>query len=165
VTTTTTTTTTVPPVPPGALAASVFDRHLIISGSAGDDTITVTKVGKSRYAVDTHGAAITLGTGCTFDGTFPKCGGSDVQILGKAGNDHLTVVGSVHSTIDAGDGNDVMIGGTSADTFIGGPGFDTVDYTNRTGQLIVGTPGTGSDDGAKREHDNIEADVEQVLLP
>jgi hypothetical protein len=63
-----------------------------------------------------------------------------------------------------GNGNDWMIGGTAADTFWGGPGTDTVDYSGRTG-AIVGTIGAGPIDGAKKEHDNIEADVEQVVLP
>ena len=57
-----------------------------------------------------------------------------------------------------------MVGGTSADVFEGDAGFDTVDYSGRTG-TIIGTPGTGADDGTRREHDNIEADVEQVILP
>ena len=52
----------------------------------------------------------------------------------------------------------------ATDVIHGGNGIDTVDYTYRQGEIIHGTPGAGPD-GTTREHDDIGADVERVLLP
>ena len=77
----------------------------------------------------------------------------------------LTEDDAVRGFINGHYGNDVMVGGTGADVFEGGPGVDKVDYSQRLGEHITGTPGTGSDDGRPGEGDNVMADVEQVLFP
>jgi Ca2+-binding RTX toxin-like protein len=122
------------------------------------------KVRNNRLAVDANGAPIIAGAGCSVASGVAQCGGKSFAVAAGAGTDRITVSGAVHSTQDGGDGNDWMIGGTSSDVFTGGAGFDVVDYSTRTG-TITGTPGTGADDGTRREGDNIMGDVEQVILP
>jgi hypothetical protein len=161
---TTTTTTTVPPSG-GTVSAAIVNKVLTIVGTDASETITVTKVRNNRYTVEVTGAAVTLGYGCTRSLTTITCTGDSVRIDGGAGNDDIRVVGSVKSVQNGGAGNDKMRSGASADVFNGGIGTDTVDYSSRIGETITGTPGTGADDGTRREHDNIGADVEQVLLP
>jgi Ca2+-binding RTX toxin-like protein len=107
---------------------------------------------------------IVLGANCGVNDTGVHCQGKSFVVNGNGGDDHITVSGGVRSTQYGGDGNDWMVGGNLADVFNGGNGFDTVDYSQRT-TTIVGTPGTGADDGASRERDNIMGDVEQVILP
>jgi hypothetical protein len=163
---TTTTTTTVVPPPQGANAAAVRSGVLVVTGSPGDDVLTVRKVRSHSFTVNANGAPVALGPGCSLGSGVITCVGvNTVEIDGGDGNDRITVVGDVHSTLNGGNGDDWFVGGTGPDVFNGGPGFDTVDYSARTGQTITGTPGTGADDGRSREHDNIGADVERVILP
>jgi hypothetical protein len=167
-TTRATTTTTAPPPPPqppaGVISVAVNGTTVVVTGSTGNDTLQLWKIRNNRLAVDANGAAIVAGAGCSVSSGVAQCGGKSFAIAGGAGADRITVSGAVHSTQDGGDGNDWMIGGTSSDMFIGGAGFDVVDYSTRTG-TITGTPGTGADDGTRREADNIMSDVEQVILP
>jgi Ca2+-binding RTX toxin-like protein len=66
---------------------------------------------------------------------------------------------------DGGAGDDALSAGLerdAADTFSGGDGIDTVDFSGRTAPVIVtidGLPG----DGATGEQDNVGTDIERVL--
>jgi Ca2+-binding RTX toxin-like protein len=135
-----------------------------VVGSSGNDTIVVRKY-KQRLYISANGAPMQFGNRCVVSGSEIQCNGSPLVIQGLGGNDRLTVNGTVRSTLDGGTGNDWLVGGSSGDVFIGGDGFDTVDYSARIGQTITATPGTGSDDGRRREGDDIRGDVEQVILP
>jgi hypothetical protein len=171
---TTTTSTTLPPLPPTTVAqpppttstitVSSDGKIVTVVGSSAADVIHAWKPQSGRVGVNGNGASITAGANCSVTAGTATCKGSSVSIAGGAGNDQITVTGALPSVQNGGDGNDWLIGGTSADDFWGGAGYDTVDYSGRTG-TITGTPGTGADDGRRREHDNIEADVEQVILP
>ena len=162
----TTTTTTTTAVPTNKVSIAVVSRALVIAGTAANESILVTKVRNNRYSVAVAGAPLALGPGCTqVDDVVTCAGGKSVRIDGGGGNDTLRVSGSVRSTLTGGSGNDTLQGGTAADVFAGGIGTDVVDYTNRIGETIIATPGTGNDDGRRRERDDIGADVEQVRLP
>jgi Ca2+-binding RTX toxin-like protein len=164
--TTTITTTTTTVVPTNKVSIAVVSRALVITGTAANESILVAKVRNNRYSVAVAGAPLALGPGCTqVDDVVTCAGGKSVRIDGGAGNDTLRVSGSVRSTLTGGSGNDTLQGGTAADVFAGGIGTDVVDYTNRIGETIIATPGTGNDDGRRRERDDIGADVEQVRLP
>ena len=54
-------------------------------------------------------------------------GAGDDDLLAKAGNDEL----------NGGPGKDHLDGGIGPDDITGGTEFDTVDYSNRTGNLII----------------------------
>jgi hypothetical protein len=159
-----TTTTTLPPPTGSVVSVSSDGSTVTVVGTAQADTLHAYKPQHGRVAIDANGAPITAGTNCSVAAGIATCKGGSVSISGMGGDDRITVTGALPSTQIGGDGNDWMIGGTSADVFEGDAGFDTVDYSGRTG-TITGTPGTGADDGVKREHDNIYADVEQVILP
>jgi Ca2+-binding RTX toxin-like protein len=104
---------------------------------------------------DVFSAAGNAATGAAF--------GSAVTVYGGDGNDALR----------GGGGDDVLNGGAGADTFTtaaiadgadtynGGAGSDTVDYSNRTGDVVVDLNAM-ADDGEALELDDVAADVEVV---
>jgi len=101
-----------------------------------------------------------------YTGNDRLVGGSGDDILfGGEGDDALEGNGG-DDTAAAGDGGSFLIGGGSTDvggdSFAGGPGFDTVDYSVRTAPVSVTLNGT-ADDGEAGEGDNTGADVERFL--
>jgi hypothetical protein len=156
-----TTTTTAPPQ--NAVYVSSDGKTVTVTGTTGDDLLSMWKIRNNRLGVRVW-APIVAGRNCTVSADVASCAGSAFKVLAGAGNDRITVQGAIRSSQYGGDGDDWMVGGTSADVFSGGAGFDTVDYSGRSG-TITGTPGTGADDGARREKDNIMGDVEQVVFP
>jgi Ca2+-binding RTX toxin-like protein len=60
------------------------------------------------------------------------------------------------NTLEGRGGNDLLDGKGDADTFIGGDGFDTVTYADRTTPVSV-TVGDGKDDGGTEDIDNLTA--------
>jgi Ca2+-binding RTX toxin-like protein len=159
----TTTTTTIAP-PPATVFVSSDGTTVTVTGSALNDTFLLWKIRNNRLGIAAANVTIVPGANCGLDGANAHCQGKSFVVFGNGGDDRITVSGAVKSTQNGGDGNDWMVGGTSSDTFSGGNGFDTVDYSQRSG-TIVGTPGTGADDGTSRERDNILGDVEQVVMP
>jgi Ca2+-binding RTX toxin-like protein len=59
-------------------------------------------------------------------------------------------------------GDDTLLGTAERDTFIGGDGNDTVDYSGRTENLTITLDGQPND-GAAGENDDIAADIENVI--
>src|SRR5688572_9861745 len=86
-------------------------------------------------------------------------------VSGGDGNDEITTA-SGNDRIDAGEGDDFLDGGfdrgRSADTLIGGLGFDFVDYSRSNLPLRIDFDGR-NDDGARGECDNVDPSVEGVL--
>jgi Ca2+-binding RTX toxin-like protein len=82
----------------------------IVTGTAGNDTITTTTY------TDTDGDKVTAG-----NDTILALGGNDYVIAG-AGND----------SIDGGIGDDTLEGGVGADTIVGGTGYNLLSYYNDT---------------------------------
>jgi Ca2+-binding RTX toxin-like protein len=105
--------------------------------------------------------------------------GSDT-VLGGEGDDRLEIAGEFEpdptegdDTLDGGPGADVLGAGPTtsgrdgspspdSDVFHGGDGTDTVDFSDRTASLKIDLDGR-SDDGELGEHDNVDADVENVI--
>ncbi len=102
---------------------------------------------------------------------------SDNTIWGYAGNDTIDT-GSGADVIYGGLGDDVLTGGSGddtfyeegsgtngADTFNGGTGVDTVDYTSRTAAVTVTMDGAAANDGESSETDDVKDDVERLNCP
>jgi uncharacterized protein YaiE (UPF0345 family) len=143
----------------------VMAGQAYVFGTGGPDRIRVSAFGTTAVEINTGGWPITTATGCVQFMARAFCTAAYANVNAGGGDDRIELVGSVCGFINAHYGNDVMIGGTGADVFEGGPGIDKVDYSKRIGEHITGTPGTGADDGRPGEGDNVMADVEQVLFP
>jgi Ca2+-binding RTX toxin-like protein len=114
-----------------------------------------------RLDVDGGGGADAI-VGSVFDDILRGGTGNDL-INGLAGADQIAD-GPTNDTLRGGDGNDTFLAGTGADSYSGQAGFDHVSYaqtleTNRA--AIVVTVGTGANDGASGEGDNI-IDAEKI---
>jgi Ca2+-binding RTX toxin-like protein len=100
-----------------------------IEGGAGSDTLWG-GAGSDTLVGGSHSDLIAGG------------GGGDL-ISGGRGNDLLSVgtsgsaVTDGSNTLGGGDDNDTLIGGSGADRFEGGRGIDTVDYSNRSQNLLI----------------------------
>ncbi|MDW8263133.1 MAG: hypothetical protein RMJ35_11460 [Phycisphaerales bacterium] len=114
-------------------------RVIINCGGASDKVI----VGKVVINCEING-----GTG---NDTLSAGGGNDT-LRGQGGNDNLF----------GGDGRDLLNGGIGSDNMLGGGGRDTVDYNQRTANLVIGL-GTAADDGEAGEADNVRTDIETVI--
>jgi Ca2+-binding RTX toxin-like protein len=144
-------------------------------GAAGRDQVTWAERTATLQA-DPDGAADDGGSG-ERDNV-----GTDVEMLtGGAGNDALTggpgadvlSGGSGNDLIDGGTGGDILNGEAGADTFVvhaadgadvitGGTATDSISYVTRTAPLSVTLDGVAND-GEASEHDNVRADVENVV--
>ncbi len=151
--------------------------HVTMDGVAADD---------GEYSVDGEDVYNGEADNVKADVENITCGDTEDTVVGNA----------LANVIDGGPGNDTLSGAAGndvfpqgsvepdaidadADTISGGAGVDTVDYSDRAGDLLV-TLGTGSgaslvqvaDDGtadvdgdtegAQSEGDNLHADVENV---
>ncbi|HEY0890942.1 MAG TPA: Calx-beta domain-containing protein [Nocardioides sp.] len=97
-----------------------------------------------------------------------------VTLVGGPGRDTLTTRSAIPTVFAGGSGDDVLSGGSGADTFdqgaapdgaddiTGGQGSDTVDYTARPAGSVRVSLDDIADDGAPGEGDNVHADVEAV---
>jgi glucose/arabinose dehydrogenase len=86
--------------------------------------------------------------------------GDDV-ICGIGGNDQLFGLGG-DDLLSGGAGNDRLVGGPGGDVLQGGDGPDDfADYSGSAAPIAV-TIGTGADDGAAGEADDVQIDVERV---
>lgn len=144
-----------------------FGDDLLIGGPGSDIYTGGTGNDTADYRAKTAAVTVTIGNGVADDGEAGEL--DDVQadvevVLGGKGNDIL-IGSAANETLEGGIGNDVLDGGLGGDVLIGGPGNDTVDYSSRTGDLIV-TIGNGSSDdgesGLPGEQDNVNATVENV---
>lgn len=110
------------------------------TGTPGDDVI-----------VGTAGADVIDG------------GGGNDRICAEGGNDQITD-GLGNDLVDGGGGNDTFLASAAAngsDTYLGGTGIDTVDYSNRGNNLKLGLDGKNKS-GEKGEKDTLGTDVENA---
>lgn len=63
-------------------------------------------------------------------------GGGDDSIVGNGGDDDL-YGDEGNDTLEGGAGNDTLHGGAGTNTLSGGADSDTVDYTDRTGNMVI----------------------------
>jgi Ca2+-binding RTX toxin-like protein len=93
---------------------------------------------------------------------------SSVTLEGEDGNDTLSGGDdAAGETLNAGKGNDLMLGGNGPDQFLGEQGFDAVSYSDHTTAGVVATIGTIADDGNAADgpptaRDNIDKNVEKA---
>jgi Ca2+-binding RTX toxin-like protein len=103
-----------------------------VSGTAGNDTITVTNDGQGV-------AVLGLSARVHITGAEPT---DQLHVNAGAGDDVVEAstlpAGAIHLTADGGDGNDVLIGSAGNDTLQGGAGDDV---------LIAGSPQNTLDGG------------------
>ena len=131
--------------------------------------------GSAPVKADIDGAVGDDGTNCELGPCEGDSIATDVENLtGDGGGDEL-VGGTGANVIDGLAGNDTLIGGggasaDGADRFVGGTGTaDMVDYTGRTGALVVTIDGTANDGaggcpaGGGCEDDDVETDVENLI--
>lgn len=113
---------------------------LVIIGTAKDDSVTVSQVGRSLLRLDlqTAGGPVTtrlISIGGINRLVFHGGDGSDTFVnktwlnsVGYGGNgDDVLVGGSGMDQFDGGDGNDILSGGDGNDILSGGPGRDRLD--------------------------------------
>ncbi len=158
---------TPPPLPP-VVNASLVGSTVVVTGTAANDGVQLQKYRKTLIVRSGNYQRMTAGPGCTYANYAVTCAGrklSFVVNLGAGDDTSVTPNDKVTTVINAGDGNDTIYDFAGTDVIHGGNGTDTVDYSYRRGERINGTPGTGPDDGTTREHDDIGADVERVILP
>jgi len=138
-------------LPPSA-SASIVDRTLIITGSNGPDDIVL-----SVDPANPNVLRVDFGNDGIVDGQFDRSAFDSLSVSLGNGNDHFTATGVTvpkSSTIDGGNGDDVIIGTGSADVISGGNGNDFIaggvgHDTATLGQgddIFRWDPGEGSDD-------------------
>ncbi len=165
------------------------NANLSVSGSTGDDWITA----GSRLSHIDFTFWLSLNLNAAADGATPD---EDVTVHGSPsvlwiysweGNDHISAAGNgtlqssaanVKMTFRDGPGADSIVGGglddllgtenaaDPGDTYAGGGGFDTLDYSGRYEGMRISKNGT-ADDGIgcpdACEGDNVGEDVERVF--
>jgi hypothetical protein len=137
-------------------------------GVASDDG----EVGEGD-TIDGHIAAILGGSGpdrLSLAGNPPTNEGGRARVEAGAGDDAIVgsdagdaLVGGVgDDTISAGAGADTLDPGPGSDDVSGGPGIDTADYHLRQDGLAISLDDRAGD-GAPGENGNIRSDVENVI--
>ncbi len=129
----------------------------VLDGGVGDDVLNGSD-GNDVLQAAAGADALHGGAG---DDDLLVSSGAPTVLDGGDGNDRLQG-GGAGDVLDGGPGNDVLDGGDGADVLAGGAGSDTADYGQRVAALAV-TLGSGANDGAAGEHDDVRGDVEQVL--
>jgi Ca2+-binding RTX toxin-like protein len=139
----------------------------VFNGGLGSDTID--------YSSRSTDLLITMGNLVADDGELSSLEADNVKsdvehCNGGSGSDDISGNTS-DNVLSGGDGADILRGGAGADrfdegtasnggdAFIGGAGYDTVDYSKRSEDLTV-TMALGSDDGESGENDRVANDVE-----
>ncbi|MGE5609064.1 MAG: calcium-binding protein, partial [Bacillota bacterium] len=115
------------------LAAYISHRSLIINTGDTSDTLVISL----------DGNLVTINSGKSFRKGYVR----SIYITSGAGNDVIRLENiKVPAYIDAGPGNDLIVGGNTADTLIGGPGNDRI-YGMGGNDTLDGGPGSNTLDG------------------
>lgn len=163
------------------------DSYARISATTGGCELTYSGLGGDAAACPIpHDVRADLGdredSWWDWDGpsTIDAGAGNDTPLIGQGANDVIHG-GSGNDALYGDAGDDILDGGTGdddldgipggeppgldtsgADTYIGGGGSDSVDYSLRSEDLHL-TPDGIADDGAPGEHDNIGADIATIF--
>jgi Ca2+-binding RTX toxin-like protein len=124
------------------LSVTLTDGTLLVEGTPGNDNIQVT-TRRGDFVVRERG---------TDPQTFPAAQVQQIVVNSLAGNDRLRVDRTtIPASIDAGAGNDRIVGGFGNDVIVGGEGNDVINARAGNDQLfgLTGvdrlTGGTGTD--------------------
>ncbi|MFO0970545.1 MAG: Ig-like domain-containing protein [Gemmataceae bacterium] len=101
--------------------ATMVGGNLVVTGTAGADTITVNATNPNNVVVTVNGVNQPNLAGGPFV-VNPATG--KVIVFGLAGNDLIFVTGSLNSELHGGDGSDLLVGGAGADSISGDAGVD-----------------------------------------
>ena len=159
-------------------SASVVNGVLTIVGNPGPDLIVVSDGGGGSVGVRINGANSSHAGASSI--SVESLGGDDVIEIRTGLNLPARIdAGTENDTLTGGDANDTLIGGTGndflegrggndwldggigRDTMHGNEGIDTVDYSSRTGDLVITLDRNGND-GEANERDDVSDSVENV---
>ena len=154
-----------------AVTASVSGGVLTVDGGGNaamaEDQIGITCSGTTCTVSNPDGVTGDPAQNCS--AASPSvCTGvtSNLVVNGGGDEDTVTITGTLPNpnTVNGEDGDDVLQGGTSADLFDGGAGFDRVLYGDRGANVpVTVTMGDGlANDGATGEGDNVNSNVENL---
>jgi hypothetical protein len=119
-------------LPASALAAeTVSVTGGVLGFTAGDGTVDdvwLTKSNGLHYLSEPTSPSGTIGAGCTYVGSSTaECTGATSALVRLLdGDDSVTVIAALPTTIEGGSGADDLNGGPLADTIDGGPGTDAI---------------------------------------
>ena len=133
-----------PPAVPGtAVSVTRHGSDLVIIGTAQDDSVTVSQVGRGALRLD-----IQTGNGPAASRAVPLAGIHRLIFVGSDGNDTFVNRTGFDSVAYGGNGNDMLVGGAGMDQFDGGAGDD--DLRGGAGNDILwgGTGNNRLDGGA-----------------
>jgi Ca2+-binding RTX toxin-like protein len=170
---------------PSAVAGvDVTDSGATIAAGAGCATLTLHKVRCDVSSGDPINASLGDGNDILSISPFFDSGGGRLSggdgddlirgndiagtneiLLGGPGDDALFGRGG-SEFVDGGPGADDLSGGTSCEPLTAGQCYadtDTVSYAGRTKRVHATADGIAADDGQRREHDSIAADVERII--
>jgi|GEM_PF-4417517 len=163
-----------------ATTVTVSSGSLVVtSAGGGDNRLVVThplSLSGTRYYYITEtgnvgSTVVPSGRTCSsVSATQVRCASSAVtagySISTGDGNDRVDLSHAfvtLKSTINAGDGTDIIVPGRGADSILGGAGLDLVTYEHRTSsQPLIVTIDNVANDGGYREGDNVRTDVEYL---
>ncbi|MBI1311543.1 hypothetical protein GC176_09575 [bacterium] len=121
--------------------------NLLMTGH-GTDTI----ISAERAMLTGGGAAQTFDLSAFFTAgltsSIINAGGGDDTIVGTAGAD-IVSGGGGSDLINVGGGNDRVFGGSGSDTVIGGPGDDFIKGLGGSGDQLIGGPGNDTLNGGR----------------
>jgi hypothetical protein len=123
----------VPSASPVTLTSS---GTLIVRGTAGDDTVSVTMDANVQNQLDVFYNDDTTPFS-TFDVTQTPV--NRISFLGLAGNDSFTNATAVSSNLNGGTGNDTLVGGAGNDKITGGAGDDSLSGGDGNDSISGGT--------------------------
>jgi Ca2+-binding RTX toxin-like protein len=183
--------------PPVASLAYVSGTSLeYVDQKAANSQLVVRSFGVG-YLLD-QAYPVSAGASCSYpapeDQTLVYCAGDIQSMMFRLadGNDYLDLweSGTITTGVDAGSGNDIIMGnngrqvvnagtgddyfsgeagndringGLGADLLLGGPDFDSVYYNDRTADLVISLNAAMGDDGEPSEGDTVWWDFESVL--
>jgi Ca2+-binding RTX toxin-like protein len=113
---------------------------LTIEGSEASDAIAL-----RLQAGDPGVLEVDVGADGSADFSFARKRIASIAVDGRAGDDLVRIdesngafTDSIPTTIDGGDGNDTLLGGSGAETLRGGDGNDTIDGNKGNDLALLG---------------------------
>ena len=170
--------------PSAGAGVDVTDSGATIAAGAGCATLTLHKVRCDVSSGDPVNASLGDGNDILSISPFFDSGGG--RLSGEDGDDLIrgNDVAGTNEILLGGSGDDALFGRGGSEFLNGGPGADdlsggtscealtagicatdtdTVSYEGRTKRVHATADGNAADDGQRREHDTIAADVERII--